>query len=191
MEQLTTFRKDRHRSKVAEAESTPTPTPAVIPSHSSGPKIKMELPDFNGEPTEWRHFHRLFTSAMDSRGRDFTQHEKVCILLKSMKIPDAQRILVRQTLERGPVDFTEESFIKLRERFLNPFKAMQECGCDTLSHYLTALACEDFTPRMRDEWTKHISTLARVPNLEDLFAYTQPLEHARSSFSLLPKSTPR
>ena len=182
----------------------------------------MELPDFNGESTEWSHFHRLFTSAMDSRGRDFTQHEKACILLKSMRIPDAQRIvqsytthddsytqamealvkkygspkkvfpiLVHHTLERGPVDFTEESFIKLCERFLNPFKVMQECGCDNLSHYLTALACEDFTPRMRDEWTKHISTLARVPNLEDLFAYTQPLEHARSSFSLLPKSTPR
>jgi len=38
---------------------------------------------------------------------------------------------------------------------------------------------------------KHISTLTKVPNLDDLFAYTQSLEHTLPNFSLPPTSTPR
>jgi len=158
---------------------------------------------------------------MDNRGSEFTNQEKVCVLLKSMKTVEAQKIvqsyansntgddeamealtvkygspqkvfplLVRQTLERGAIDFTEKGFAQLRERFFNPYKAMKKCGCDTLLHYLTALACEEFTPRLRKEWTKHISSCFKVPDLDDLFAYTKPLEHTLSSFNLpLPSLT--
>jgi len=175
----------------------------------------MEMPSYSGEPTEWRHFHRLFSSAMDSRGRDFTDHEKVCILLKSMIHPEAQRIvqahtnsdegyaeamkaltmkygaprkvfplLVRKVLEKGSIDFTEEGFAQLRERYLNRFKAMKELGCDSLSQFITAIACEEFTPRLREEWTKHIASGTKVPDLEELLAYAQPLEHTLSSYNL-------
>ncbi len=64
---------------------------------------------------------------------------------------------------------------------------MRDCGCDTLSQYLTAGACEKFSPRLREEWTKHFSTSTKVPNLDDLFNYTKLLEHTLSSLTV---STP-
>ena len=95
LEQLHEFRKRRHR-KTPEPTASSTES-STTTSRSRGPKIKMEMPSFSGEPTEWRHFHRLFTSAMDGRGRGFTDHEKVCILLKSMAHPEAQRIVQAHT----------------------------------------------------------------------------------------------
>ncbi len=91
--------------------------------------------------------------------------------------------LVKKTIHREPIDFSEEGFARLRERVLIPYQAMEECGCATLSQYLTTLVCEDFTPRLQDEWTKHLATKKEVPNLKDLFEYTKPLEHTISSIS--------
>ncbi len=88
--------KIRESRNIIHSRATPSSTPStVLPVVTAprGPKIKLDLPDFNGNPTEWRHFHRLFTSAMTSRGSEFSNHEKVCILLKSMKTAEAQRIV--------------------------------------------------------------------------------------------------
>ncbi len=199
---------DRRDRTLAETETKERP--------SSGPKIKLELPTFSGNPMEWTHFHKLFTSALSSRGSSFSDREKVCLLLNAMKNPEAERIvrlhsfsddgyaqamealidkygcamkifphLVKKTLHREPIDFSEEGFVRLRERVLIPYQAMEECGCATLSQFLTALVCEDFTPRLRDEWTKHLATKKDVPNLKDLFDYTKPLEHTLSSISTM------
>ncbi len=201
-------RRDRH---AADSDSSTDRTRST-----SGPKIKLELPTFSGNPTDWMHFHKLFTSALDTRGSSFSDREKVCLLLNAMKHPEAERIvrlhsfsddgysqamealvdkyglamkifphLVKKTLHKEPIDFTEEGFARLRERILIPFQAMEECGCATLSQYLTALVCEDFTPRLRDEWTKHLATKKDVPNLKDLFEYAKPLEHTLSSISTI------
>ena len=75
------------------------------------------------------------------------------------------------------VDFSKDGFTKLRQRFLLPYQAMKEMKLATISQYLAALAFEDFTPRMREEWTKHIASMSDLPTLEDLFAFTEPLEY--------------
>ncbi len=84
---------------------------------------------------------------------------------------------VRRTIVRKTVDFSKDGFTKLHQRFLLPYQAMKEMKLATLSQYLAALAFEDSTPRMREEWTKHIASMSDLPTLEDLFAFTEPLEY--------------
>ena len=84
---------------------------------------------------------------------------------------------VRRTTVKEPLDFNREGFTKLRQRILLPYEAMKELKAATLSQYLVALAFEDFTPRMREEWTKHIASMSDLPTVEDLFAFTEPLEY--------------
>ncbi len=162
---LTESKSSLKRSKAEDTSASLSPI--------KGPTIKLDLPKFNGKPTDWRHFHRLFSSALENRGALFSSHEKVCLLLQAMQTTEAQRIiqshshsddgfeqaiealttkygspkkvfpiLVRRTLEKGAIDFTEEAFATLRKRFLIPYLAMVDCGCNSLSYYLAALACE-------------------------------------------------
>ena len=84
---------------------------------------------------------------------------------------------VRRTIVRETVDFSKDGFTKLCQRFLLPYQAIKEMKLATLSQYLAALAFEDSTPRMREEWTKHIASMSDLPTLEDLFAFTEPLEY--------------
>ena len=84
---------------------------------------------------------------------------------------------VRRTTVRQSIDFTRDGLTKLRQRFLLPYQAMKDMKAATLSQYLMALAFEDFNPRMREEWTKHIASMAELPTLENLFAFTEPLEY--------------
>ncbi len=78
---------------------------------------------------------------------------------------------VQRTIVRKTVDFSKDGFTKLHQRFLLPYQAMKEMKLATLSQYLAALAFEDFTPRMREEWTQHIASMSDLPTLEDLFAF--------------------
>jgi len=70
-------------------------------------------------------------------------------------------ILVRKTLKNSSINFTEEGFQRLHQRFLISFQAMKDCGCDTLSHYLA----------------------------DDLFKYIKPLEHTLSSMTISSSSS--
>ncbi len=96
---------------------------------------------------------------------------------------------VRRTTARESIDFSKDGFTKLRQRFLLPYQAMKEMKVATLSQYLTALAYEDFTPRMKEEWTKHIADKSELPTLEDLFAYTEPLEYKMANIHIASSST--
>ncbi len=156
---------------------------------------------------DWRPFYELFSSTLNSRGRHLNDNEKTCLLLKAMKDEDARQVVllhsqgeggytkavdinnygsptivfphhVRRTMVRETVDFSKDGFTNLRHLFLLPYQAMKEMKLATLSQYLAALlAFEDFTPRMREEWTKHIASMSDLPTLEDLFAFTEPLEY--------------
>ncbi len=83
---LTDARGSRKKDKLPESTSE-------LITKSRGPKIKLDLPKFSGNPTDWRHFHCLFTSALEKRGDAFSQHEKACLLLQAMSIPEAQQIV--------------------------------------------------------------------------------------------------
>jgi len=199
-----------------EPSSSATPTTFT----SAAPKIKLELPEFNGRPTEWKRFHGPFTHAMDSRGSTFTEQEKLGVLLKSMKDEDARRIveaysnssdcyreamealeekfgspirifpmLVRKMVESRPMDYSEEGLALFRTQYLNTFKDIQELGCDSLSQFAAALACDNFSPRLLEEWTKHTAMFEKVPDLEDMRAYTRPLEHRLSCMKKPTTST--
>ncbi len=114
-------------SRNIHSRATPSSTPStVLPVVTAprGPKIKLDLPDFNGNPTEWRHFHRLSTSAMTSRGSEFSNHEKVCILLKSMKTAEAQRIVQSHVNSDSCYDeameaLTAKKYLKSRRGCIN------------------------------------------------------------------------
>jgi len=61
------------------------------PARSS--TLRLELPDFSGHPLDWHHFHELFTSALERAGSEFSDREKTCFLLKSMKTTEAKQIV--------------------------------------------------------------------------------------------------
>jgi len=44
-------------------------------------------------------------------------------------------ILVRKSIERHPMDYTEEGLAHLRKQYYNTLKDMKELGCDSLSQY--------------------------------------------------------
>jgi len=60
---------------------------------SRNTSLRLELPDFSGHPLDWHHFYKLFTSALERAGSDFSDREKTCFLLKAMKNPEAEQIV--------------------------------------------------------------------------------------------------
>ncbi len=116
MERLQQFREKRHLKFTKTA--TPPPEAPTTVSHSA-PKIKLELPDFNGEPTEWKRFHGPFTHAMDSHGAAFTEQENLGVLLKSMKSDEARRIVESYA---NSTDCYKEAMGALTEKFGSPIR---------------------------------------------------------------------
>ncbi len=98
-------------------------------------------------------------------------------------------VLVRKSIERHSMDYTEEGLAHLRKQYYNTLKDMRELGCDLLSQYFAALACENFSPRLLEEWTKHTASYTKVPDMEDLMAYAKPLEHRLSCMRKTPLSS--
>ncbi len=88
-------RKTRPSSSVAEKASTvESETKSKSrPVTSLVSRLKLDLPRFNGEPTEWLGFKALFTANIERDGSDITEHEKIMHLLSCMtSIPARQTV---------------------------------------------------------------------------------------------------
>jgi len=85
------FRERRHARTISSTSSSTNASPTSVSHFAS--KIKLELLNFNGEPTEWKRFYVPFTHAMDSKGVAFTEQDKLEVLIKSMKDDEAKRIV--------------------------------------------------------------------------------------------------
>jgi len=65
-----------------------SPKPSTTQHRS---KLRIELPDFNGEPLQWTTFWKLFSRLVDKED-DLSEEEKLHLLIKSMKNKDAEHI---------------------------------------------------------------------------------------------------
>lgn len=71
-------------------------------SHSS--RLKVDLPKFNGEPTEWLSFKSLFASALERDGSDISEYEKTQHLLSCMTSATAKQTVKQFTTANDGYD---------------------------------------------------------------------------------------
>ncbi len=89
----------RYKDSLKETLDTPagmTPTTSTTNTtihHSS--RLRLDLPKFHGDPTEWVSFKAIFTAAMDKEGLGLTDQEKCMHLLGCMTMTAAKQT-VRQ-----------------------------------------------------------------------------------------------
>jgi len=74
----------------AKTPSVSTPAPFKFPKSTS---LKLDLPTFSGNPTEWHNFFDLFSSTLARAGEEFSDRERTCFLLKAMANTTAEEIV--------------------------------------------------------------------------------------------------
>jgi len=198
--------------KKVKPPPTPPPTEPIRSTRAS--TLRLELPDFSGNPLDWHHFFKLFTSALERVGSDFSDRERSCFLLKAMKSTEADHIvrsyaaaedgyqqalkalimrfgaakvflhLVHKMTTKETITFSQEGFAKFRDQYVIPLQPMQELGCTSVSQFAACLALENLDQSLRDEWTKTYKSIDEVPSLEDLAMFLEPLEQNIQSLSL-------
>ncbi len=97
----------KHRSSKSSSASISTPPPVADPI---GSLLKVDLPSFSGEPTQWRSFITIFQSIMDKHGRHLTDPEKCSLLMKHVKLEDAKRTVLRKSQQEDGFKGADQEF---------------------------------------------------------------------------------
>ncbi len=91
-------------------DSTSRPAPRAAP-------ITVELPKFAGNPTHWRHFETLFSTAIRTRASGFSNLDVRCLLIDALQSLEAKEVVRSYPEDDAPLD---DLLCRLRQRFGRP-----------------------------------------------------------------------
>ncbi len=175
----------------------PTTTTESISRPKAAP-INVQLPKFDGDPLQWRHFSNLFTTAIRTRAGGFSELDKRCLLVESLISPEAKMevtnapeeasldelmellsqrfgrpqtivpILIKQVSK--PDLFTSDyaGLQRLVQQFFKGADALKHHIGDSLSSYLMYSATMMFTPKLKAEWDQHVVHNSIKPSMDKL-----------------------
>jgi len=201
------FREKRHARTISSTSSSTTAPPPSVSYYALKIKIKLpnfsgeptvgkcfhgpftHAMDSRGAAfTEQKKLEVFIKSMKYDEARlnveayfNFTDcyHEAMRALQEKFKLPvRIFPILVRKLIEQHHMDYTEEGLVHLRKLYYNPLKDMKDSGCDSLSLYFAAFACENVVLRLLEEWTKHTASYSKEPDIDDLMTYARRLNIA-------------
>ncbi len=190
--------------KALSKEPTPSVAPTTTTESISRPKaapINVQLPKFDGDPLQWRHFSNLFTTAIRTRAGGFSELDKRCLLVESLISPEAKMevtnapeeasldelmellcqrfgrpqtivpILIKQVSK--PDFFTSDyaGLQRLVQQFFKGADALKHYVGDSLSSYLMYSATMMFTPKLKAEWDQHVVHNGIKPSMDELRKY--------------------
>ncbi len=107
--------------EVEKALSEAPTSTATTTLTDSTPKVKaapiiVQLPKFDGDPLQWRHFSNLFTTAIKTRASGFSELDKRCLLVESLLSKEA-----KMEVTNAPDDVSLDELMELlRKRFGRP-----------------------------------------------------------------------
>ncbi len=116
-EGVTAIQKD-----ITAADSPATPTSTITATSVSRPApraapINVELPKFDGNPINWRHFETLFSTAIRTRASGFSNLDVRCLLMDALQSAEAKEVVRSYPEDDAPLD---NLMGRLRQRFGRP-----------------------------------------------------------------------
>ena len=113
IEKITTEMEKARRLEVERAPARETSPPPAVPTTQAAP-LNVELPKFNGNPTEWNEFEGLFRKAMETRASGYSETDRKHLLKNSLETAEACEAARRFAAGGRTLD---EILKKLRHRF--------------------------------------------------------------------------
>jgi len=108
------------QTDITAADSPPRATTTVDAPSRPAPRaapITVELPKFDGDPTHWRHFETLFSTAIRTRASGFSHLDVRCLLMDALQSPEAKEVVRSYPKDDAPLD---DLLCRLRQRFGRP-----------------------------------------------------------------------
>ena len=200
-----------HLAATVPSKIPDLPKPSITQHRS---KLRIELPDFNGEPLQWATFWKLFSRLVDKE--DLSEEEKLHLLIKAMKNKDAEHIakttaantfsynevvkVLRTKYDRPRPNFSLHMKNLVQKRKTDyTFKSMEDLcisiqqllggleTCQGLSAtQLIAYFMEDsFTEQLKHEWEVFSVDIVDPPTTEEILEF---LEKRMANLSISTKS---
>ena len=188
----------RALSDAPAAVSTAT---TVAPPAVKAAPINVQLPKFDGNPLQWRHFSNLFLTAMRTRASGFSELDKRCLLVESLLSKEAKDevsnspedatltdlmdllqkrfsraqtvvpILISQVTKPNVYSADYHGLQKLNQQVFKGVDALKHFMGDFLSVYMMYSATMMFSPKLKAEWDLHVIQYNSEPTWEDLRKY--------------------
>ena len=187
---------DRARKATVERPTTPSSISLDGKTNSYHSQLKLKLPNFNGDPLEWRTFWNLFDSLI-SQEKGMTDEQKACHLTDTMADSKAKEIakistrtgcyqqalqdlkelydqprvvfplhLKKKLCYSKTITYDREDFRQLKQTMQQHYTGMEEHDACTIGHVIGHIMVKSLDEKARHQWSLYSTGNKEPPHYE-------------------------